>query len=147
MDSIDRQILNTMQGGLQITAEPFTSIAEDIGISVEDLLSRLSVLLDDGTLTRFGPMFDVEKLGGAFSLVAMRVPEEIYEDVAEMVNSFPEVAHNYQRNHEFNMWYVIATENSDQVAEVNCRIEEKTGLKVFNMPKLEEYFIGLRLPI
>jgi DNA-binding Lrp family transcriptional regulator len=147
MDSIDRQILNTMQGGLQITVEPFTSIAEDIGISVEDLLSRLSVLLDDGTLTRFGPMYDAEKLGGAFSLVAMRVPEEIYEDIAEMVNSFPEVAHNYQRNHEFNMWYVIATENSDQVAEVNRRIEEKTGLKVFNMPKLEEYFIGLRLPI
>jgi DNA-binding Lrp family transcriptional regulator len=147
MDLIDRHIINSLQGGIDVSERPFVAAANSIGISEDELLSRLSRLLDDGTLTRFGPMYDAEKIGGAFSLAALRVPENDFARVTEIVNSFAEVAHNYERNHDFNMWYVIATDDQDQVAEVNRKIEEKTGLKVYNMPKLEEYFIGLHLSI
>jgi DNA-binding Lrp family transcriptional regulator len=147
MDQVDRHIINLLQSGIEVSERPFVAAADDLGISEDELLTRLSRLLDDGTLTRFGPMYDAEKIGGAFSLAALRVPENDFARVTEIVNGFAEIAHNYERNHDFNMWYVIATDNQDQVAEVNRKIEEKTGLKVYNMPKLEEYFIGLHLSI
>ena len=66
--------------------------------------------MHDKTLTRFGPMFQVERMGGAFVLAALAVPEADYERVAELVNALPEVAHNYRREHALNMWFVLATE-------------------------------------
>lgn len=147
MDALDRNIINVLQAGFPLTEEPYADVANQLGIKENELLSRLSDLLDKKTLTRFGPMYDAQKLGGAFSLVAMSVPENDYEKVTEIVNSYSEVAHNYKRDHDLNMWFVLATETPEKIHEVNADIEKKTGLKVFNMPKLDEYFIGLQLPV
>jgi len=147
MDEIDRNIINELQTGFPLSDEPYKEVAEQLAITEEDLLQRLSRLLDDKTLTRFGPMYDAQKLGGAFSLVAVQVPEDQFDQVTEIVNSYPEVAHNYQRDHDFNMWYVLATETVEQIEHVNRDIESRTGLKVFNMPKLDEYYIGLQLKV
>ena len=65
--------------------------------------------------------------------------------MADIVNAFPEVAHNYERGHELNMWFVLATETEDEIGDVIGRIEASTGLQVFDFPKLEEYFIGFRV--
>lgn len=145
MDDLDRKIINLLQEGFPLTEEPYANVAKQLGIDEPDLLCRLKSLLDEKTLTRFGPMYDAAKLGGDFSLVAIKVPEEHFNEVADIVNSYEEVAHNYHRDHEFNMWYVLATETSEKIHEVNTDIEKRTGLKVFNMPKLDEYYIGLRL--
>ena len=147
MDEIDRNIVNTLQVGFPLTENPYADVAAQLGIDENELLNRLTKLLDEKILTRFGPMYDAQKLGGAFSLVAIQVPENNFDEVSEVVNSYPEVAHNYQRDHEFNMWYVLATETPEQIDEVNHDIEKRTGLKVLNMPKLEEYFIGLQLQV
>lgn len=145
MDDIDRNIINLLQDGLPLTEEPYIEVASKLDITETELLSRLSSLLDDKILSRFGPMYDAAKLGGDFSLVAIKVPEHRFEEVTEIVNSYDEVAHNYHRDNEFNMWYVLATETPEKIKEVNLDIEKRTGLKVFNMPKLEEYYIGLKL--
>lgn len=147
MDALDRKIINRLQTGFPLTEEPFLDVAEELDIEEKELIKRLSDLLEDKTLSRFGPMYDAQKLGGAFSLVAIRVPEDEYDKVTEIVNSYPEVAHNYKRDHELNMWYVLATDSPEKIDEVNAEIEKKSGLKVFNMPKLDEYFIGLNLPV
>ena len=147
MDELDREIVNTLQQGFPLSEEPYADVAVQLGITESKLLTRLSQLLENKILTRFGPMYDAQKLGGAFSLVAMQVPEKDFDAVTELVNSYPEVAHNYQRDHDFNMWYVLATETAQQIDEVNNEIEQRTGLKVFNMPKLDEYYIGLQLPV
>lgn len=147
MDALDRKIINRLQTGFPLTEEPFLDVAAELGIEEKELLKRLSDLLEDKTLSRFGPMYDAQKLGGAFSLVAIRVPEDDYDKVTEIVNSYPEVAHNYKRDHELNMWYVLATDSPEKIDEVNADIERKSGLKVYNMPKLDEYYIGLNLPV
>jgi len=75
----------------------------------------------------------------------MQVPAGVFDEVAEIVNSYPEVAHNYQRDHAFNMWFVLATETPQQIDAVNRDIEQRTGLAVRNMPKLQEYYLNLQL--
>ena len=98
-----------------------------------------------GTLTRFGPLFQVERMGGAFTLAAMSVPVAEFEHTAAAVNALPEVAHNYAREHALNMWFVLATESAEATADVIDRIETRTGLPVLTFPKEGEFFVGLDL--
>ncbi|HLE94436.1 MAG TPA: Lrp/AsnC family transcriptional regulator, partial [Sulfuricaulis sp.] len=93
MDAIDRDIVNDLQGGFPICERPYAEISSRLGLSEVDLIRRLDALLDRGTLTRFGPMYHAERLGGALTLAAMKIPAGDFERVAEIVNGFPEVAH------------------------------------------------------
>ena len=145
MDDLDRDIINALQGGFPISGEPYGEVAEQLGIAEAELIARLQRMLADKTLTRFGPMFQVERMGGAFVLAALAVPEADYERVAELVNALPEVAHNYRREHAFNMWFVLATETPAGIAAAIDRIERTTGLKVYAFPKLNEYFVEMKL--
>jgi DNA-binding Lrp family transcriptional regulator len=146
MDDIDRRIVDTLQDDFPVCERPFAVAAARIGIDEDELIARVDRLLADGTLTRFGPLFDAEKLGGAFTLAAMQVPEPEFERVAATVNAFPEVAHNYRREHALNMWFVLATEDPDMTGDVIARIERATGLPVLAFPKEREYFVELKLP-
>lgn len=144
MDLLDRQIINALQGGFPLNERPYADAAAQLGISEDELMRRIDAMLEDNVLTRFGPMFHAERMGGAFSLAAMKIPDADFERVTGIVNHFPEVAHNYARDHEFNMWFVLGTETPDRVASVIEEIEQETGYPVYNMPKLEEFFVGLR---
>ncbi len=145
MDAIDRQLINLLQEGLPICPAPFRDLATQLELSEAEVIERLKMLLADGTLTRFGPMYHAEQMGGALTLAALKVPTERFDAVTEIVNAFPEVAHNYQRTHELNMWFVLATETPEQVDVVIAAIQAQTGLKVYNMPKQREYFVNLKL--
>jgi DNA-binding Lrp family transcriptional regulator len=147
MDDIDRSLVNRLQDGLPVSRRPFDALAEELGLDMPALLVRLRSLLDDGVLSRFGPMFNAQALGGALSLCAMQVPAARFERVAALVNGHPEVAHNYARDHRLNKWFVIATEQVEQVAAVIAAIERETGCQVYDMPKQEEFYIGLKLAV
>lgn len=144
MDATDKAIINGLQGGLPICERPYQVMAQQFEISEEELIARLENLLSQKVLTRFGPMFQIERMGGAFSLAAMQVPEDDYERVTTVVNALSEVAHNYRREHVFNMWFVLATETPEGIAQAISRIEADTGYVVFNMPKEKEFFVGAR---
>jgi len=147
MDATDRRIVDAMQGGFPVCERPFAAAAAPLELAEQALIDRIDRLLADGTLTRFGPLFDAEKLGGAFTLAAMQVPAERFDAVAAIVNAFPEVAHNYAREHAFNMWFVVATATKAGIDEVLARIEQATGLAVLAFPKEREYFVELNLPV
>ncbi len=147
IDGTDRAIINRLQDGLPVCARPYAAAAEELGISEADLIGRLERLLEAGVLSRFGPMYHAEKLGGALTLAAMRVPPEDFDRIAEIVNAFPQVAHNYERENAFNMWFVLATERPEEIDSVIAEIEERTGLEVINLPKLEEFYVGLRFAL
>lgn len=145
LDEMDRQIINGLHSGFPLSARPYAEIAARLDLAEEALIARLHHLLQDRVLTRFGPLFDAERLGGGLTLAAMQVPEARFEAVAEIVNSFPEVAHNYARDHALNMWFVVATERPERVGEVLDEIAQATGLEVLDLPKEEEFFLELRL--
>ena len=147
MDILDRTIINNLQGGFPVTERPFADVAASLDLSEDELIERISRLLCDGTLSRFGPMYHAERLGGALSLATMQIPAADFERVANIVNAFPEVAHNYARDHEFNMWFVLATEEPARIAEVIGEIEQRTGYCVYNLPKLDEFYVGLRFEV
>ena len=145
LSDIDRRILATLQGDFPICERPYAEAAAQLGIGEAELLARLESLLADKVLTRFGPMFHVERLGGRFVLAALAVPEERFDEVTALVNALPEIAHNYRREHHLNMWFVLATETPEGIDAATRRIEADTGLPVFAFPKLREFFVDMRL--
>ncbi len=145
MDVLDRRLVNRLQRGFPLCQRPFAEIARELGSDEETVIARLARLREEGVLSRFGPLFDAERMGGAVTLCAMAVPQERFEEVAAIVNGFPEVAHNYERGHRFNMWFVIAVADAAEIPMVISRIEKETGLPVMNLPKEREYFLELRL--
>ena len=123
MDQTDRDIINSLHGGLAICEHPYQEAALRLGLSEDELLARLVRMLEAGVLTRVGPLYQIERMGGAFT----------------------QVAHNYARDHELNMWFVIATETPGEIDAVIAQIERETGCDVFNFPKSREYFVELKL--
>jgi DNA-binding Lrp family transcriptional regulator len=145
MDDLDRAIVNGLQGGFPLVPRPYAAVARNLNLDERELIDRLKALLADGTLTRFGPMFDAERLGGAFTLCAMSVPAQDFERVAALVNAHPEVAHNYEREHRYNMWFVLATGSPVEIQKVISGIEAETGYPVLDLPRESEYFVELKL--
>lgn len=147
LNDLDRQIINRWQGEVPLVTRPYAVMAQDLGVTEEALLERLGHLLEQRILTRFGPLYNIEKLGGSFCLAAMAVPEERFVEVTELVNAHAEVAHNYRREHALNMWFVLATEAPAQINEVADVIERETGLTVYRFPKQHEFFVELKLVV
>lgn len=147
LDATDRAIINALQDGFPLSPRPFAEAAAPLGLTEDALIDRLKRLREIGAITRFGPFFDAAAMGGAFCLCAMAVPEARFDAVMIKVNDFPEVAHNYQRNHRLNMWFVLATETPEGIAMTADAIEAATGLTVLRFPKEREFFIGFRVAL
>ena len=147
MDNLDKQMINQFQGDIPIEDRPFKIMAAQLDATESEVMTQISFMLDDGLLTRFGPMFNIDKMGGIFSLCAMRVPENNFDEVADKVNALSEVAHNYERDHALNMWFVIAAKSEKALEKTIKRIEYITDLKVYNFPKQKEFYVNLKLDI
>jgi siroheme decarboxylase len=145
MDELSRQFINHYQGGFPLVEDPFSPIADELGIERDELIELIGGLLEEGLLSRFGPLYDASSMGGSITLAALSVPQQNYEEVTGLVNSMPEVAHNYQREHRLNMWFVLATETPELLQQALDRIEQESGLPVYNFPKLQTFYLGLWL--
>lgn len=143
----DARLIARLHGGFPLVDRPFAALAAELGAGEDELLERLRRLLAQGVLTRFGPLFQIERAGGTFVLAALEVPEERFDAVAALVNAHAEVAHNYRREHALNMWFVVAAEAPAQARRVLAEIEHETGLPVYAFPKEREYFVELKLPV
>jgi siroheme decarboxylase len=141
------RLIDHLHGGFPLSERPYAEVGAALGMDEDRVIATLQRLLERGDLTRFGPLFQIERAGGQFVLAALAVPEERFEDVARQVNALPEVAHNYRREHALNMWFVIGAETPRDAARAIERIERETGLKVYAFPKEREFFVELRLPL
>ena len=145
LDAIDRKIINGLQGGFPVCDRPFAAAGEQLGLEEGDLVERIARLREEGALSRFGPMYNAEVMGGAFCLCAMAVPAEGLYEVVKLVNAHTEVAHNYERDHDLTVWFVLGSDDPRRIDAVIGEIEAETGLAVHAFPKEHEFFIGLKV--
>jgi siroheme decarboxylase len=168
----DVALLRRLHGGFPLVDRPFAAVGAELGLSEDEVIERLGSLLSHDVLTRFGPLFQIERAGGCFVLAAMAVPEAHFDEVARIVNARPEVAHNYRRESTgpldaarrspegersligtarrrdpLNMWFVVAAESADEAETAVRAIEAAAGLPVLRFPKEREFRVELRLPI
>lgn len=147
LDATDRLIINSLQGGFPVCERPYAQAAESLGISEDELIGRIANLEETGMLSRFGPLYNADRLGGTAVLAAMAVPEDEYEKVADIVNAQVEIAHNYRREHALNMWFVGSGEQVEGVEAAFARIEKLAGHPVYRFPKEREFFVELKLSV
>ena len=147
LDAADIGLIDRLHGGLPLSDQPFAEVGAELGMQEDEVLERLRLLLAQGVLTRFGPLYQIERAGGCFVLAALEAPAERYAEVAALVNAVSEVAHNYRREHALNMWFVVAAETPALAEAALALVAERTGLQVHAFPKEREYFVELRLPI
>lgn len=142
-----RAIINGLQGGFPLTHRPFRDAGAALGLTEDELIEGVRDLIDARQLSRFGPLWNAELLGGGVCLAAIAVPSERFDEVTELVNAYPEVAHNYERSHALNMWFVVSAEDTARINEVIAEIERETGLVVYAMPKTREFFVGFKVEV
>jgi siroheme decarboxylase len=147
IDPTAKAIINGLQGGFPLTPRPFRDAGAELGLSEGELIEGVRDLVGAGQLSRFGPLWNAELLGGDVCLAAIAVLPERFDEVAEQVNAHPEIAHNYERSHALNMWFVVSAEDPCRIAQVIAEIEAETGLTVHAMPKMHEFFVGFRVEV
>ncbi len=139
---LEQHLLNDFQHGLSLSPTPYADLAEQLGVDEVTVLENLHRLQTEGAISRIGPVFRPNRLGVS-TLAAMAVPGDELETVAEIVSSFAEVNHNYEREHEFNLWFVVIAADRDALQAVLTEIEARTGYRVMDLPMLQDYFIDL----
>jgi siroheme decarboxylase len=142
MTAAEFRLLNDFQQRFPLVPEPYAVLAKSLGVAEGDVLEELAQLRSSGAVTRIGAVFRPGAIG-ASTLAAMAVPPDRLEAVAAIVSRFPEVNHNYEREHRCNLWFVAAAPDDDALAAVLDRIERATGIDVLALPLLEEYHIDL----
>lgn len=138
----EKALINAFQRGFPHTPRPFAAIGEALGLSEDAVLSLLEGLRARGAIDRVGPVFAPHRAGSS-TLAAIAVPPARVGEVAALVSAKPEVNHNYEREHEFNLWFVVAAASEAEVARVLCEIETEAQLPVLDLPLIEAYHIDL----
>tara|TARA_R110000822_G_scaffold159476_13_gene299299 strand:+ start:5367 stop:5816 length:450 start_codon:yes stop_codon:yes gene_type:complete len=142
----DRQLLNMVQHDFPLHPHPFKILSDQLGIPELDIIERLKVLQQQNAISRLGAVFDHQR-AGASTLAALAVPDNEIEQVADAINAFEAVNHNYQREHKFNLWFVINAPNQTAVDDVLDTIACKFDYPLLNLPMTKGYHIDLGFPL
>ncbi len=138
----EKRLLNNYQRDFPLCSRPYAELATELGISEDEVIDHLQRLQENKTISRVGPVFRVNTVG-ASSLAAMAVPEDELEEVAKLVSSYAAVNHNYEREHTFNLWFVLTSPSEEELLATLDDIESRTGLHVLYLPMQEDYHIDL----
>jgi DNA-binding Lrp family transcriptional regulator len=140
--TLEKRLLNDFQHDLPLSATPFADMAEQLGVSEDEVLNSVRKLQDDGVISRVGPVFTPNRIGVS-TLAAMSIPADKLECVARIISAFPEVNHNYEREHEYNLWFVVTASSEEHLDIVLHEIEQHAEYPLMSLPMLEDYFIDL----
>ncbi|MCC7166977.1 MAG: Lrp/AsnC family transcriptional regulator [Rhodospirillales bacterium] len=140
--ALEKNLLDGFQRDFPLVSRPFQAIAQRLGVGEDDVIETLKRLKAEGAVSRVGAVVRPNK-AGASTLAAMRVPPERLDEVAERVSAYPEVNHNYRRDHAINLWFVVAAPSRARLDQVLSEIKAQSGLPVFDLPMQAEYHIDL----
>ena len=139
---LEQRLLNDFQHGLPLTEEPFADIARQLGVYQTTVIETLERLQTEGVISRVGAVFRPNRIS-ASTLVAMAIPEDDLQRVANIVSEFNEVNHTYEREHRYNLWFVVVAADDASLRAVLAQIETDCGYPLLDLPLLEEFFIDL----
>ena len=139
---LEQRLLNEFQQGMPLTPSPYADIAKQLGVYETTVLETLKRLQTEGVISRVGAVFRPNRIG-ASTLAAIAVPAAKLEEVAAIVKKFAEVNHNYEREHRFNLWFVVVAADEERLQTVLAEIEQRCGYQVLDLPLLNEHFIDL----
>jgi len=142
LDRLSRQLIDRFQHGMPLCAEPYRTMAAALDCSETEVLICLQHLQQTGALSRIGPVFDHSR-AGASTLAAMAVPIERLHQVATRINQYPEVNHNYGREHHYNLWFVLTGPDRAHLDRILGELEKDTGLTPLDLPMQTAYRIDL----
>jgi DNA-binding Lrp family transcriptional regulator len=146
LTALEMCLLNEYQRGFPLCAAPYAEIAAQLGVAEAEVIETLESLQRRGFISRVGPVFAPQR-AGASTLAALAVPEDRLASVADLVSAYAEVNHNYQREHAWNLWFVVTAADPQRVAQVLAEIEAATGLAVLNLPLERAFYIDLGFPL
>lgn len=146
MEALTEKLLNNYQRDFPLTPRPFSRLAQTLNTSTEQVLARLKMLQASGAVSRVGPVFRPNTVG-ASTLAAMAVPANKLQLIANLVSAFPQVNHNYEREHHYNLWFVVTDRDTDTLAETLRQIQLETGYRALILPLLKDYHIDLGFPM
>jgi len=148
MDDLDKEILNEIQWSFPLVTRPFDAIAKKFDTTPEIIKDRLHSLKEIGVLRQLSAIFDTRKLGYTSSLVAMEIESDKLEDVANQINRHPGVSHNYERDHQFNLWFTLAVPPGTDLKQELEKFNVLKGIKKVRMlPTLQLFKIGVKLDL
>ena len=146
IDDVDAALIDEFQSGFPVAERPFEVVGARLGVSGDEALARVRRLRDDDIFRRFGAVLNPPVIGSS-TLAAVRAPEDRFDEVAETINGYRQVNHNYARDHEWNMWFVVTAGARETRDEILADIEARTGCAVLNLPMRTDYYIDLEFPV
>lgn len=148
LDKTDRELLQLVQDEFPLTKRPWPTLGHRLKITGGEVLARLKRLRREGVIRKIGPILDARKVGlSASTLIAMRVPEDRIEQVASIINEYGSVSHNYEREHEYNLWFTVTTYDEKALRKTIEEIKRRTGISdadILDLPALRMFKIGVR---
>jgi DNA-binding Lrp family transcriptional regulator len=139
---LERRLLNDFQQGFPLCAQPYAQLASELGVTEQQVIDTLQQLQARHVVSRVGPVFRTGRVG-ASTLAAMAVPSQRLDEIAALVNDYEAVNHNYEREHDFNLWFVATAADEAELQQVLQDIERHSGIAVMRLPMLEDYHIDL----
>lgn len=146
LNDLEKRLLNEFQKGLPLSPRPYADMAAKLGTHEALVMEILNRLQDLGVISRIGPVFKPKKIGTS-TLAAMAIPPERLEEIAKVINTYPEVNHNYEREDHFNLWFVVTAQSEEHLDGVLASMEQKTGFSVLKLPLEKQFHIDLGFPL
>ncbi|MCK5291621.1 MAG: AsnC family transcriptional regulator [Thermoplasmata archaeon] len=147
LDPKDPELLRALQEDFPVTERPFEEIAERMGWTEEEVISRIRILTDSGVIRKLGAVLNPRKMGYVSVLAALDVPEESLDGTASVINEYSSVTHNYQREGRPNLWFTMTEPDQATLEKHLAEIEENIGLSAIKMPVTKMFKIGVKLDI
>ncbi|MFQ6097595.1 MAG: AsnC family transcriptional regulator [Armatimonadota bacterium] len=144
MDETDRQLLDLLQDQFPLVERPYRELGRRLGLSEDEVIRRVAELKRANVVRRIGATFEPRRLGYVSTLVACRVPEDRVDDFARVVSEYPEVTHNYEREHDYNVWFTVIAPSGERLNEIIENIKRETGVsELHSLPAVRVHKINV----
>jgi siroheme decarboxylase len=144
LDPTDRFILKEIQRNFPVTSRPFLALSRKLKLKEKEIITRVERMKEQGVIRRIGASFNARAVGFHSTLCAAKVPLAKIDEFVNVVNQYPGVTHNYERDGEYNIWFTLIASSRRKIKQILAEISSKTGVKdILNLPALKTFKIAV----